>query len=437
MPKKAKPLNAKQVEHLKEPGFHAVGGVDGLYLRVYESGARCWVLRYATPEVRYSKAGNPFYARRDLGLGGYPDVSLAKARDKAADYKERIREHGEDPAAQRKEARRRWAESLRRGITFEQAGRKAFAAKAPEFRSKKHRDQWISRLEMYAFPVIGDVPVADVDVNHVMSVLEPIWQTKTETATRVRQRMESVLTWAKVSGYRDGDNPAFWKGNLKELLPNPSKLHKVSHYPALPWKRVPEFMDALRERSGFSARALELVVMTAARSGEVRAATWDEIDMEERVWTIPGDRMKGGLTHRIPLCDDAVALLESLPRLEGEPHVFPAQRGGAMSDMALTSLIRRMSRGADDPWIDPTTGRTATAHGFRSSFKDWCRTRTRYDDEVSELQLAHVNSASTRAAYARDELLERRLALLTDWEAFIRSDEPQTGAVASIREAQA
>ena len=437
MPKKAAKLTAKQVEHLKAPGLHAVGGVDGLYLRVYESGARCWVLRYATPEVRYSKAGKPFYARRDLGLGGYPDVTLAKAREKAADYRERIREHGEDPAAQRKEARRRWAESLRRGITFEEAARKAFAAKAPEFKSKKHRDQWISRLEHYAFPIIGDVPVADVDTNHCLRVLEPIWQTKTETASRVRQRMESVLTWAKVSGYREGDNPAAWRGNLKELLPNPSKLHKVSHYPALPWKRAPEFMEALRERGGFSARALEFVVLTAARSGEVRGATWDEIDMAERVWTIPGERMKGGLTHRVPLCDGAVALLESLPRLEGEAHIFPAQSGGAMSDMALTSLIRRMSKGAEQPWIDPATGRTVTAHGFRSSFKDWCRTRTSYDDEVSELQLAHVNSAATRTAYARDELLERRRALLTDWEAFIGSGAPADAAVANIAEARA
>lgn len=436
MPRKAAKLTAKQVEHLREPGLHAVGGV-GLYLRVYESGARCWVFRYATPEIRYSRAGNPFYARRDLGLGGYPDVTLAKAREKAADYRERIREHGEDPAAQRKEARRRWAESLKRGITFEQAARKAFAAKAPEFRSKKHRDQWISRLELYAFPQIGDVPVADVDTNHCLRVLEPIWQTKTETASRVRQRMESVLTWAKVSGYREGDNPAAWRGNLKELLPNPAKLHKVSHYPALPWKRVPEFMEALRERGGFSARALAFVVLTAARSGEVRGATWNEIDREERVWTIPAERMKGGLTHRVPLCDGAVALLDSLPRMHGEAHIFPAQRGGAMSDMALTSLIRRMSRGAVEPWIDPTTGRTATAHGFRSSFKDWARSRGRYDDEVSELQLAHVNSAATRTAYARDELLERRRALLTDWEAFIGSGAPAVAAVTNIAAARA
>jgi len=437
MPKKAAKLTAKQVEHLKKPGTHAVGGVDGLYLRVYESGARCWVLRYATPEVRYSKVGKPFYARRDLGLGGYPDISLAKAREKAAEYKERIREHGEDPAEQRREARRQWAESLRRSITFEQAARKAFAAKEPEFKNAKHRNQWIGRLEHYAFPVIGQVPVSDIDVNHVLSVLEPIWQTKTETAVRVRQRIENVLTWAKVSDYREGDNPAEWRGNLKELLPNPSKLHKVSHYPALPWKRLPEFMADVRERSGFSARALEFLVLTAARSGEVRGATWDEIDLQERVWTISAERMKGGITHRVPLTDDAVALLESLPRLEDEPHVFPAQSGGTMSDMALTALIRRMNRQKAEPYTDPQAGRNVTAHGFRSSFKDWARMRTSYPDEVSELQLAHVNSAATRAAYARDELIDKRRQMLSDWETFIRRGEQDTAAVASIGGARA
>lgn len=437
MPKKAPELKAKQVEALKKPGLHAVGGVDGLHLRVYESGAKYWILRYATPEVRYSKTGKPYYARRDLGLGAYPELSLAKARDKAREYRQRIREYGEDPAEQRKEARRQWEESLRKGMTFEQAARKAFEAKAPEFRSKKHRDQWISRLEHYAFPVIGHVPVSDVDVNHVLACLEPIWQTKTETASRVRQRMESVLTWAKVSGLRSGDNPAEWRGNLKELLPDPNKIHKASHYPSLPWRQLPDFMAALSKREGFSARALEFAILTGARSGEVRGATWDEIDLKNKVWKIPGDRMKNAKPHTVPLNAQTVALLESLPRLEGEHHVFPAQRGGAMSDMSLTSLIRRMNKSMEKPWIDPTTGRNITVHGFRSTFKDWCREMTRYPDEVSELQLAHINDDKTRTAYARSELIDKRRELMGAWEQYAIHGTPEAAEITSINEAQA
>lgn len=436
MPKKAERLTAKQVENLRHPGFHAVGGVDGLYLRVYDSGARCWVLRYATPEVRHSKAGNPYYARRDLGLGGYPDVTLKQARDRAREYREKIRQ-GVDPAAQRAEARRQWAESLRRGITFEQAAWRAYEAKAPEYRGDSHRKTYIGRLERYAFPVIGHVPVADIGKPEVLSVIEPIWKEKPETANRVRNRIETVLTWAKVAGYREGDNPATWRDNLDRLLPNPKKIRKKEHFPALPWHLVPSFMAALRQREGFSARALEFLVLTAARSGEVRLAQWPEIDLKARTWKIPAERMKAEKAHTVPLSDDAVALLESMPRLANEPYVFPATRGGPQSNMALTAVLKRMDKDTPTTWIDPQSGRRITAHGFRSSFKDWCRSRTSYPDEVSELQLAHVNNDATRAAYARDGLLPQRARLMADWAQFVREGLPEDAEISAIGEARA
>lgn len=429
MPKKSKALSAKQVEHLRTPGLHNVGGADGLYLKVSDTGARSWVFRYATPEVRISKTGKPFRARRDLGLGGYPEIGLAEARQAAREYRHRIKNYGEDPAEQRRAAQREWAESLRKNVSFEQAARQAFAKKAPEFRSKKHRDQWISRLEHYAFPKIGQLPVSEIDVNHVLDVLRPIWHTKTETATRVRQRIESVLTWAKVSGLREGDNPAEWRGNLKELLPDPNKLRRAQHFPALPYKRLPDFFKAVRAREGFSARALELVILTAARSGEVRGATWDEMDLKAGTWKIPADRMKNGKAHTVPLTKTAVEMLKALPRLEGNNYVFPAVRGGQMSDMSLTQLVRRMNTDNEKPWIDPATGRNITVHGLRSTFKDWCRERTRYPDEVSELQLAHINDDKTRAAYARSELIDKRRLMMADWEQFcVHGDgEKETG----------
>jgi integrase len=260
--------------------------------------------------------------------------------------------------------------------------------------------------------------VADIDVSRCLQVLEPIWFSKTETATRVRQRIETVLTWGKVAGYRTGENPAAWRGNLKELLPDPAKIRKVCHYPALLWQRVPDFMRALAARSGPSALALQFVILTAVRSNEARNATWGEVDLDAGVWTIPAERMKSGVTHRVPLCGRLVSFLESLRQDRGSSYLFPSPIGGPLHDIALSSLIGRMNAEGDGLWIDPTTGKRATVHGFRSSFKDWARSATGYPDEASELQLAHINSASTRAAYARDELLEQRRAMLAEWTRF-------------------
>ena len=403
----AKELTALEVKRITKPGFHAVGGVSGLLFRVTKTGARGWVLRVSVDGKR-----------RHFGLGGFPDVTLAQARERAREIKDQLW-RGVDPLAERKAAEdARRAEAAKR-LTFADAAHQYHQAKAGEFRNAKHRQDWIASLERHAYPALADMPVADIELPHVLQVLEPIWKERTETATRVRQRIESVLTWATVSGYREGENPARWDGNLEVALPAPSKIRKVKHHRALPWKEVPGFMADLRRREGMGARALEFIILTASRSGEARGATWDEIDLTERVWTVPAERIKAGKSHRVPLSDDAVALLESLPRFEGSNLLFTAPRGGALSDMSISAVCRRM-------------GVDAVPHGFRSSFKDWARSRTAYADEVSELALAHVNSDATRAAYARDELLPQRARLMADWARFVNEGMPAAATVTTI-----
>jgi len=390
MPRKAKELSALQVKRLNKPGLHAVGGVAGLHLQVKGTGARSWILR--------AQIGN---RRRDIGLGGFPDVPLSAARERAREAREQIRQ-GIDPVEARKAARAILIADQARQMTFAEAAAFCHATKTPEFRNKKHGADWINSISRYANPVIGQLPTAQIELAHIVKVLKPIWTTKTETATRVRQRIESVLAWATVNGYRTGDNPACWKGNLEHALPKPSKIRKRTHFAALPWSEVGTFMAELRARNGMSARALEFLILTATRSGEVRLATWDEIDVVEKIWTIPAERMKAGKAHRIPLSAPALEILNNLPRFKGTACVFASTRGGALSDMSLSSVCRRMKV-------------NAVPHGFRSSFKDWCRSSTAYADEVSELALAHVSGDATRAAYARDELLPKRTLLMRDW----------------------
>jgi len=427
VPKKAKELSATEVRRLtNKPGLHSVGGVSGLLLQVTKSGATSWVLRYSTGEMRPTASGKPYAVRHDMGLGPFPEVTLAQAREAAREAKQKIRE-GIDPVAERKAARDATRAALAKRKTFEQAARECHAVKAHDFRNEKHRADWISSLERYTFEKLGTLPVDAIELAHVKDVLDPIWLEKSETASRLRQRIESVLTFAKVSGYREGENPARWEGNLKEIMPHVSKKKRIQHYPALPWQNVPDFMGELRERPGTGARALEFLILTAARSGEVRKATWDEIDLNARVWTIPAERMKAGKPHRVPLSDQAVALLESLPRMEGG-RLFTSPRGGELSDMSISAVCKRMGH------VEPTTGRVVVPHGFRSSFKDWARSRTAYPDEVSELALAHVNSDATRAAYARDELLPQRVRLMTDWARFL-NEPTTTGDVVPMREA--
>lgn len=419
MPKVTKELSAVEVKRLTRPGLHAVGGVRGLYLQVTKSGARSWILRYATGEVRYSKAGKPFKARKDAGLGGYPTVSLKQARERAQTLQDKLWQ-GIDPIEERKAVKGALLAAQSRGITFDDCARQFLKNKTAEFSNPKHAAQWENTLRDYASPVIGKLPVAEVTLPHIVKILEPIWQTKTETATRVRGRIESVLAYATASGFREGDNPARWKGNLDAVLPKPTKLKKVQHHKALPWQEINDFMVKLRQREGMAARCLEFTILTGLRSGEVRGARWDEIDLQAKTWTVPAERMKMKKSHTVPLCVDAIILLEQLPRFEGNDLVFPGARGGVLSDVGLTKPIRAM-------------GYDVTVHGFRSTFRDWMSERTSYPHHVAEMALAHAVGNAVERAYRRGDLLAKRTNLMRDWCRFINSPA-RSGEVVGIRE---
>lgn len=393
MPKKAKELSALEVKALTKPGVHAVGGVAGLMLQVQESGSRSWLLRIMVGGKR-----------RDMGLGGYPDVGLADARAAAREARAKVRD-GVDPIEEGRAKRSALAAATAAALTFRQCSEKYLAAHQSAWRNEKHAAQWASTLETYAHPHIGHLMVRDVALAHVMNVLQPIWTTKTETASRVRGRVESVLDWATAHGYREGLNPARWRGHLDKLLPKPSKVAKVEHRQALPVSDVGAFMEKLRTMPGVAARALEFTILTAARSGEVRGMAWDEIDLTNKLWVVPATRMKAGREHRVPLSDAAVALIEAQPHIGESPLVFTAPRGGQLSDMSMLAVVKRM----EAPCVP---------HGFRSSFRDWVGERTSYPGDMAELALAHTISDKVEAAYRRGDMFDKRRQLMADWAAF-------------------
>lgn len=377
--------------------------------------------------LRYTSGVNPETGRqrrRDLGLGRYPDVPLAEARRRAVEARELIANKIDPISAKRAARSARLAAQLAE-ITFRKAAYQFIKDKSPEWKSGgKSADQWTSSLEAYAFPVLGSLRVADIDRAHVLRVLEPIWTEKNETANRVRQRMESVLDWAKVRGFREGDNPARWKGYLDKVLPAPGKVRDVQHHPALPYAQMQPFMLDLRSRNGMGARALEFAILTAARSGEARGARWDEIDLEAKVWTVPPERMKSSKKeHRVPLSNAAIKMLKALPRVEGTDLVFTPQRGkNPLSDNTLTKLLGDMhdasvKRGGAG-YIDPKQGKVITAHGFRSTFRDWASEETHTASDVVEMALAHVVKNKVEAAYRRGDLLEKRKPLMEEWATF-------------------
>lgn len=393
MPKVAKELSIRAVTAIREDGRHAVGGVAGLHLRV-SSGHRGWVLRI--------KVGD---ARRDIGLGAYPTVGLAEARDKAREM-QKMAKAGTDPLHSRREQRSA-ALALQIGEkSFDWCVDEFIKAKAEEWRNPKHRQQWENTLRTYASPHLGKLVVRDVDLQHVLACLEPIWKTKNETASRLRGRIESVLDWATVRRYRTGDNPARWKGHLDKVLLAPSKIQKVEHHAAVPIDQMQDFMRMIKLRGGFAARALEFLILTAARSGEVRGATWSEVDLDSAVWTIPTTRMKAKREHRVPLSTPAVALLTALPRLQGCDWLFPGNKAQPLSDMTLTAAMRRMD-------VD------AVPHGFRSTFRDWAGDRTHYPRDLAETALAHSLGNKTEEAYRRGDALEKRRLMMEDWATFL------------------
>jgi len=395
MPRKAKELSPLQVHRLVQPGRWSVGGVDGLALQVTSTGARSWVLRIRATAGR----------RREMGLGSFPSVTVAQARDKARQHRA-LAQDGIDPIAARQAHRSAVLAEQQAQKTFSEVAAQYIAQHEKSWKNAKHQSQWTSTLRRYAEPVIGQLLVRDIRASHVIGVLEPIWTTKTETATRVRSRIELVLDYAAARGYREGLNPARWKGNLDAALPNPSKVAPVRHHSAVPVKEVASFMKRLGAQPGVAARALEFAVLTAARSGEVRGATWSEVDLSAALWKIPAARMKSGREHRVPLSKPAIKLLRSLPgdRLP-EGHVFPGMHG-PLSDMSLTAVLRRM-------------GVSATAHGFRSTFRDWVAECTDHSREVAEMALAHAVGDRVEAAYRRGDLFEKRIALMRDWASFL------------------
>lgn len=411
MGRKAKELAALKVNRLTKPGIHFVGGVDGLALQVLATGGRTWILRKMI-------AGK----RRDMGLGGYPDVTLAGAREKARQMRELV-DQGIDPIEDRRAKRAALAAERAKAMTFAQCVAAYLDAHGDGWKNAKHRQQWVNTLDTYAGPIIGNLNVVDVDTGLVLKVLEPIWKTKTETASRLRGRIENVLSWATVRGYRQGENPARWKGHLDTLLAARSKIQKVEHHAALPFREMGAFMADLVKMEGIGARALEFAILTAARSGEVRGATWEEIDLDARAWIIPAGRMKAKKEHRVPLSDAALALLRAMPRLDD--LVFPGTRSGRpLSDMSLTAVLRRMGRG------------DLTAHGFRSTFRDWASELTAYPADVAEMALAHTIKNPVEAAYRRGDLFEKRARLMADWARYCNTLD-MAGEVVPMRRKQA
>jgi integrase len=376
-------------------GRHADGG--GLHLLVKDSGSRSWVFRF----MLNGKS-------RDLGLGpaGSGGLSLSQARDRATELRLKVKA-GIDPLAERAVAEAETKAAVQAataaGVTFKEMAEMHIKANRDSWRNAKHKQQWENTLAAYAYPIIGNLPVAEVDTPHVLQILEPIWKDKTETASRLRGRIETVLDSAKARGYRQGENPARWRGHLAQILPARTKLSR-GHHKAMPYDAIPAFLKRLREREAVAALALEFVILTACRTSEAIEATWSEIDLDKAIWTIPAARMKAGKEHRVPLSPRAVQILEATRQL-GSSYAFPGTRSASLSSMAMAMLLRRMK-------VD------VTVHGFRSAFRDWAAECTGYSHEVAEMALAHTISNAVERAYRRGDLFDKRRQLMADWAAF-------------------
>jgi integrase len=395
MPKVAKELTALAVSKLRRPGLHAVGGAKGLGLKIMPSGSRAWVLRVMVGDKR-----------REYGLGNFPTVTLASARERARSMLDQLFA-GVDPAEAKKRAKSALAAQRAKAVTFKTLAEQYIAQHEASWKNSKHAAQWTTTLETYAFPVCGNMVSSDVDTATVLRILEPIWLSKTETASRLRGRIEAVLDYAAAKGLREGPNSARWKGNLALTLPAKRKVSPVEHHPAVPVKEMPKFFKSLHEREGIAVRALEFLTLTAARSGEVRGAQWNEIDLTKKIWVVPAERMKAKREHRVPLSMQAVALLKSLPSKKAGNLVFPGRKPTMkLSDMALTTVMRRMEI-------------AAVPHGLRSSFRDWVGEETAYPREVAELALAHTVGNAVEAAYRRGDLFEKRRLMMQEWAKFL------------------
>jgi integrase len=420
-------LKALTVARVKEPGRYGDGG--GLYLQVTSSGARSWLFRYWV-EDRDPESGQPVRDEtgkacgksREMGLGSCVVVSLEQARELAGECR-KLRRQGIDPIEARRATKTEAALHAAKSISFAKCAEDFIKAHRPGWSNEKHAYQWQASIRMFVDPIIGALPFQAIDTNLVLKVLESIWTEKPETASRVRGRIESILDWAKVKGYRAGENSARWRGHLDKLLPAPSKVRKIVHYPALPFAELPNFMVALRTHESIAATALQFTILTAARTGEVLGARWSEINLAEKIWTVPADRMKSSKEHRVPLGAAALAILRDMNSLrdsDSDALIFPGRNGGRLTALSMLRILARMQR--DD----------LTVHGFRSSFRDWAAERTNFPNQVVEMALAHAIGDKVEAAYRRGDLFDKRRRLMDEWAKFCASSLA-SGAVVPLR----
>lgn len=389
-------LSAAAIKNARKDGLYADG--NGLYLQVSKTGTKSWSFRFTLN----GKA-------RQMGLGPLNELGLKDARDEAIGCRALLRD-GIDPIEDR-EARRSAAQAETAKVqTFKYCAREYIRGQSSAWKNVKHGKQWTRTLETYVYPTIGALPVDKVDTPLIVQILTPIWHTKTETASRVRGRIESILDWAAVSGFRQGENPARWRGHLDKMFPKRSRVKPVKHYPSLPYPEMPKFMEALTTEEGHTITAFTFAVLTASRTGEVIGARWDEFDLQRKIWTIPAERMKAKKEHRVALSDKALELIQSLPVHGDSPYVFPGRRvKKPMSNMAFIQILKRLGYSH------------VTPHGFRSTFRDWVSEATGYPSEVAEMALAHSVSDKVEAAYRRGDLLQKRFNLMDDWAGYCHS----------------
>lgn len=398
-------LSVRAVETKKLPGLFCDGG--GLYLQIATGGAKTWIFRYRSPITK---------KLRYMGLGSLRAVGLVEARARATAQRNLLSQ-GLDPIQARDEVAKQKAQSAAKSISFAECAENYIRSHRVGWKNKKHGEQWTSTIETYCNPVFGKVPVQDVDTELVLKALEPIWSRIPESASRLRGRIEVILDWAKARGYRQGENPARWKGHLKQLLPTLARKNRVRHYPALPYEQIGDFMALLRSQNSIGALALEFTILTAARSNEVFGATASEFDLEKGFWTVSADRMKAGREHKVPLSPRSLEIARKMLELKAD-YLFPGRRQGTrLSPMTMTAVLKRM--GHND----------ITVHGFRSTFRDWAAEQTNFAREVCEMALAHTILNKVEAAYRRGDLLEKRRKMMDTWAEFISGPSAKAQAI--------
>ena len=392
MAKKINLLSDREVRNQTKPGSFPDG--NGLYLQISNTGSKAWFYRY---QINHKG--------RKHGLGSYPTVTLKSARLRAESCRT-LRADGIDPIEHKRQKDTDKILEVAKAKTFKECATQYIKSHKSGWKNSKHESQWTNTLTTYAYPFIGDIPVQKIDVGMVMQVIEPIWHKKTETASRVRQRIEKVLDWAKVRQYRTGDNPARWRGHIENLLPKRSKVQKVQHFKAMPYVDVPDYFKTLRQTRAISAKALAFTILTATRNNEVREGKWHEIDLDTGIWTIPEERMKAEKVHRVPLTQECLLILDEAKKFKVNDYVFPGlSKNKPLSNQALLKTLKRQHP-------------TLTVHGFRSSFRDWCAEMTAYPREVAEAALAHTLTSATEAAYQRGDIFDKRRKLMDAWTTY-------------------